>query len=87
MLRIFQHYRKELILAGCVVVGAGSLHHMSGAVELMALEKIGPPLLFVLNGVVGVQVSVLILSIGDNVDELICGFFHLAKSLSWKTIP
>lgn len=62
---------EQAALAGGVIVGDGSLDEVARAVELVALGEVLPAELGMTDREIGVQVAVRLLSLPDDLDELI----------------
>ena len=86
MCRILLHHTKKLILTGGFVVGNCGLHHMSGAVQFMSLQQIGPSLILILDGIVGIQVSVRILCRFNLIDQAVSLCFQISIRKIDKTV-
>ncbi len=69
VLGIFLHYAEKPVLAGGLIVSAGSLHHVAAAVKLVTLLKICPALFSVFYGVVSVEVAVRILGFFNQINQ------------------
>ena len=57
-LGIFQHHLQKPVFSGRLIVGHRRLHHVAGAVKLMAFQKVGPALVPILYRIVSVQIAV-----------------------------
>lgn len=62
---------QEAALSGSLIVGDGGFNQVAAAVQLIALRKIFPASLGMLNGNVGIQVAVGLLRTGDKIDDRI----------------
>ena len=71
MLRILLHNVKEFFLAGCFIIGAGGLHHMTRAVKFVTFKQVLPALFPVLYREICIEIAVLVLCGGDFVNKLI----------------
>ena len=83
---ILLHHTKKLVFPGGFIVGNRRLHHMSGAVQLMSLQQICPTLILILDGIVGIQVSVRILCSFDLIDQAVSLCFQISIRKIDKTV-
>ena len=86
MICIFLHNGKELLLAGSFIVGNRRFHHMACTVKLMPLQQIRPALVPVLNGIVGVEIPVLVLGCGNFIHQLVYLSLQLFIWEIYKTV-
>ena len=70
-LGVFYGNIKKLSLSRCFVISAGGFDEVSRAVQFMTLEQICPALFRVLYSEKCVEIAVLVLRIGDKVNELV----------------
>ena len=68
---VFLHDFQKAILPGGLVIGAGGLHQMARAVELVGLLQVGPPPVRLFDGEVGVQIPVLLLHLGEQLHHAV----------------
>ena len=71
------HDLQKGILPRGVIVGNGSLHHVTGAVQLVAFQQILVSVLRLLDGEIGVQVAIRLLGPGDDVDHRVRPLFQI----------
>ena len=63
---------QKIIFSCRFIIGNGCLNHMSHAIQLMSLLKIGPLLVRSLNLKISIQVSVFLLCLPDQFDHFGC---------------
>ena len=80
------HYVHELSLPGGMIVRHGSFDEVSGDVHFMPVAEVRPAFVPVLDREGGIQVSVLVLGLGDQVDHSIGGLFELLVRMSRKAV-
>ena len=68
---VFLHHVQQLAVAGGFIQRYGSLHHMSGTVQLVAFQQIGEFALRVLQRVVGVQIAIRLLRLRNDVAQCV----------------
>ena len=71
------HDLQKGILPGGFIVGNGSLHHVTGAVQLVAFQQILVSVLRLLDGEIGVQVAIRLLGPSDDVDHRVRPLFQI----------
>ena len=62
---------QQSVLSGLAVVCSCRLHQMAGTVKLMAFLQILPFMIRLLNDEIGIQISILLLRLSDEIDHLI----------------
>ena len=67
---------QQFVLAGCLIIGHRTLCQVSEAVQFVVVTEIGENLIFSVDDVIGVQVSVFLLGCADDINGLICQFFQ-----------
>ena len=67
---------QELSLSGCLIISHCPFCHMSETIQLMVVHKIGKSFFKTVNDVVGIQITVGLLSLSDKVNGLVCGFLQ-----------
>ncbi len=65
------HYLQKAVLSCRLIIGNGRLHHMSGAVELVAFLEILPFVFRLLQDEVSVEISVRLLSLFNDGDDVV----------------
>ena len=69
------HYMKQLIFSSRLIIGHCRFHHMTCAIKFMTFLQILPTMLWLLNCKIGVQISIWLLCLFNNIDNLICALF------------
>ena len=70
------HDIQQVSLARCLIICDGSFYHMSGAVQFVAVMKILPAVLRLLDGEIGVQITVFLLGSADQCNDVVSTFFQ-----------
>ena len=68
---VFDRRIQQFALARGFKIGARRLDHVPGAVQLVRFQQVGPALVFIFDGEVGIEVPVCILRGGDEGDQLV----------------
>src|SRR5690606_10902890 len=63
------------------VVGHARLDHMARAIELMAFRQIAPSSSRLFKRIVSIEVAILLLSLGDDLDHFVCRALQLGIRL------
>ena len=69
------HHMKQLILASCLIISNCCLHHMTCAVQLMALLQILPTMLWLLDCKISIQIAIRLLCLLNNINNIISTLF------------
>ena len=69
------HHMKQLILASCLIISHCCLHHMTCAVQLMALLQILPTMLWLLDCEISIQISIRLLCLLNNINNVVSTLF------------
>ncbi len=54
-----------------LIISYSCLDHMSGAVKLMVVHQVRPPLIETINNIIGIQIPVRLLCRRDDIDRLV----------------
>ncbi len=86
MLNVLERRVQVVTLARCFEVGHGGLKMMPGDIELMAIARVAPPLVTVLNSEAGIEVAALILDLADQPNCPIRAFLQLSVRSTRKAV-
>ena len=71
------HAVQKFPLPRPLIIGRCRFHQMPSRVEFMAFTQVGPPFLWIVDGKISINIAVLLLRPGDQVDDFIRRTFQL----------